>query len=316
MRQDRFLGALMGMAIGDALGMPVVGWSAEQIRDRYGGIDTFFPRTFPDGTKVSAGEFTDETEAALCVVESLTASGGEVDVANIGTRLLHLARSESRRWMSPQTLAALDEAEESLEFSRPLVDDIEATPDVLARGVPIGLLHSIGSFDSGGLTRDAEAVARVTHGSPLAIAGVTAVAYLTRLATRGETATGDWASETAAFLGQGAVADALGSADAGRNAQSIDASKALPNVIATALNSAVSATGFPEAVFSAVNLGGPADSRGALAGAVAGARQGVAGIPQPLIDGLEGRIYVSLAAPWFYRVAMQRAGLVVPLRLQ
>ena len=37
--QERFLGALLGMAIGDALGMPVAGWSAARIRERFGRID-------------------------------------------------------------------------------------------------------------------------------------------------------------------------------------------------------------------------------------------------------------------------------------
>jgi hypothetical protein len=35
-----------------------------------------------------------------------------------------------------------------------------------------------------------------------------------------------------------------------------------------------------------------------------------------MIDDLEGRIYVSLAAPWFYRTALRRAGLVLDLRAE
>src|SRR5215207_9063268 len=58
-KQERFLGALMGMAIGDALGMPVAGWNAERIRERYGAIDGYFPRVFADGGGIKAGEFTD-----------------------------------------------------------------------------------------------------------------------------------------------------------------------------------------------------------------------------------------------------------------
>jgi hypothetical protein len=32
-----------------------------------------------------------------------------------------------------------------------------------------------------------------------------------------------------------------------------------------------------------------------------------------LIDGLQGRIYVSLAAPWFWKAAQKRAGLLIDL---
>ena len=54
--QDRFLGAILGMAIGDAFGMPVAGWSATTIMDWYGRVTEFQPRTFSDGEEVSPGK--------------------------------------------------------------------------------------------------------------------------------------------------------------------------------------------------------------------------------------------------------------------
>jgi ADP-ribosylglycohydrolase len=71
---------------------------------------------------------------------------------------------------------------------------------------------------------------------------------------------------------------------------------------------------YQDAVFAAVNAGGAADTVGAITGALAGAANGASGIPQHLIDGLEGRIYISLAAPWFYKAARQRAGQLINLR--
>jgi ADP-ribosylglycohydrolase len=73
-------------------------------------------------------------------------------------------------------------------------------------------------------------------------------------------------------------------------------------------------TVFENAVFAAVNAGGATDTVGALTGALAGAAGGASGIPQDLIDGLEGRIYVSLAAPWLHKAARQRAGHQIDLR--
>jgi ADP-ribosylglycohydrolase len=86
------------------------------------------------------------------------------------------------------------------------------------------------------------------------------------------------------------------------------------DVIPTAVAATVLGKRFEDAVFTAVQAGGAADTRGALAGAFAGASGGAAGIPQALIDGLEGRIYVSLAAPWFSKAARQRAGQLIDLR--
>jgi len=183
--EDRFLGALLGMAIGDALGMPVEGWSRERIAERYGALDGYHLRVFADGTEVKAGEFTDETEIALCVVESLTANDGVLDPENVGARMAYLARGESKRWMGADTLAALERAEETLSFRVAIDEDGPATGEVAARGVPIGLLHAVGGFDPERFRADVEGVVRLSHGSPAAIAAATAVAYGVRLAARG-----------------------------------------------------------------------------------------------------------------------------------
>lgn len=311
--QETFLGCLLGLAIGDALGMPVEGWPHERIAERYGRLDGYRAKTLADGTLVKAGEITDETETALCVVESVTVSGG-VDADNIGARLLYLARGESKRWLGAATIAALDAADQTLDFQVPLDEDGPATGDVAVRGVPIGLLHAVGTFDADALRVDAETVTRLTHGSPAAIAATTAVAYGVNLAARGDVARDEWAREIGRFLQGGAlearleaaadlmvgrvpVADALAKLGTGPTAvQSIPA----------AVYAAMAAPTFEDAVFAAVNAGGDTDTVGALAGALAGAHFGVSGIPQQLIDDLEARIYVSLAAPWFYRIASQR----------
>lgn len=313
-KQERFLGALMGMAIGDALGMPVVGWSAARILERYGKIDSYFPRIFSDGGEIKAGEFTDKSEMALCIVESFTVNNGELDVDNIGARFLHLARGEARRWIPAETLRVLLDAEDSLHFIQPLDEDGPATGDVAARGIPLGLIHAVGAFDVARLRADSETVTRITHGSPAAIAATTAVALLVRLAARDEVAPNAWACAVADTLGAGETADAL--RRVGEDASAFNAGEDAAAVVSSAAAIASSASDFPAAVYAAVNAGGPTDSRGAIAGAIAGARWGIAGIPQKMIDELEGRIYVSLAAPWFYRTALRRAGLVLDLRAE
>jgi len=111
LKQDRVLGTLLGMGIGDALGMPVEGWPPDRVIERFGSIDAYHPKTFEDGAGLKAGEFTDDSEGVLCIVESFTANTGEIDPENIRARLEILARGESRRWMHPATLAILDSDE-------------------------------------------------------------------------------------------------------------------------------------------------------------------------------------------------------------
>lgn len=295
--QDRFLGALFGMAIGDAMGMPVTGMAPGTFEP----ITGYRARTLSDGAEIGVGEFTDESEIALCIVESATVSDGLIDPDNIAARMRILARGESKRWMDERTLNALAAAEETLDSSVPLAEDEPFSAGVAVRGVPIGLLHAVGPFKPGELRADAEAVARVTHGSPAAISAVTAVAFAVQLAAREPHSLAGLTRETAAFLGAGALSEALANNGDG----------GVPGDIADAFRLAVSANSIEDAVVRAANQGGAADSRAAIAGAVRGAAYAIAAIPQRLIDDLEGRIYISLAAPWFFRAAQRRGGLVI-----
>lgn len=318
--EDRFLGTLLGMAIGDALGMPLVGMSKEAITEGFGEIDHFVTSGTPSAPGAKEGEFTDETEVALCIVESMTTNRGEVDSDNIGARLQYLSKGDSRKWLPAATLEALGRAAVDDNYHVPLDEDGPATGDVAARGVPIGLLAAVGEFDAGWLRNASEAVTRLTHGSPAAIAAATAVAYGVNLAARDVPAE-RWAGETADFLETGEMAAALrqvaglnDDVSTGDAISRVGTSLAACESVAAAWVAAARATTFDEAVFAAVRAGGAADTTGAIAGALAGARFGSSGVPQRLIDDLEGRIYVSLAAPWFYRTALHRSGLSVDAR--
>jgi ADP-ribosylglycohydrolase len=319
--ENQFLGALFGMAIGDALGAPVRGLSAAHIAERFGRIDRYHavPGGKPD--EAHPGEFTDETEFALCIVESMTANRGLLDPETAGVRMLHLAAGPSREWMSAATAEALDLAAETLEFCVPVREDGPATADVASRGVPIGLIHAVGRFGPDRLRADAEEVTRLTHGGPAAFNATTAVAFAIRLAATGAPRA-EWMRETAAFLGGGALAERLVEVD-----RLIASEGSLPNLLArigtrqeateavpAAMAAAMLEPVFENAVLAAVNAGGATDTIGALTGALAGAAGGASGIPQELIDGLEGRINLSLAAPWFYKAARQRAGEIIDLR--
>jgi ADP-ribosylglycohydrolase len=322
--EDQFLGALLGLAIGDALGMPFEGQPAAEIAARHGRVTTYLPKAVPNGDDIEAGEFTDETETGLAIVEAATTNRGLLDPELIGPRLVYLARGESARWFAPETLATLERAAESLDFVVPLDEDGLATGDVAVRGVPVGLLSSVGRFDPDQLRSDSEIVTRLTHGSPAQIAAVTAVAYVVQLAGRGQAAPETWLEATAAFLERGALAEALhraarigrDGAPVGDVLSQIGTDRTVVESVPSGIAAAALTDTFEEAVLAAVNAGGDTDTVAALAGALAGAYRGASDIPQALIDGLGGRIYVSLAAPWFRRAAMHRAGLTIDLWIE
>lgn len=74
---DRFRGCLLGVAVGDALGMPVEGYTAEEIKSKFGPVRDMMPA--PEGhfhTGLQAGQFTDDTEETLLLGESMIEASG------------------------------------------------------------------------------------------------------------------------------------------------------------------------------------------------------------------------------------------------
>ncbi len=287
--EDQFLGALLGLAIGDALGRSVAGMSPAEIAERFGRVGHYLPEDDRDA-EAPAGVITDETEITLCIVESLTTNDGLIEPENIHARLEFLVRGDSHRWMPASVIEGIQRASDDDGLVPPGSDDgVELS--VAVRGVPIGLLHALGAEDDATMLTESDIVSRLSHGSEVQ-----------RLLTF-------------------AVAKSVCSAATGRQdplvavrseLEKIDAGRTIAHIVDASLAAQV----FEDSVIAIVNEGGQADTTGALAGAIAGARFGASGIPQALIDHLDARIYLSLAAPWFYRTAYRRAGTVIDLRVQ
>jgi ADP-ribosyl-[dinitrogen reductase] hydrolase len=297
--QERTLGSILGLGIGDALGMPVTGWTAEHVAETYGTIDGYHPRMFADGTELKAGEFSDETEIALCIMETYTSANGDLDPELIRARMQFLARDESRRWMSEETLRALDDEAEPWYHS---TDD--ADPEVALRGVPIGIIHATATIDDAALFRDVEAVVSLTHQGRAAVDQAALVAIAVARVLSGSDDRTSLLNSLIVLSPSDALRQALEASRAGQQ----PSENAAVAVITSGIEAFANADRFEDAVFAAASAGGAADARAALAGSLAGAHFGAGGIPQSLIDGLEGRIYLTLAAPWFYRTIQLMTG--------
>ena len=93
-RSDRVRGSLLGLAIGDALGAPLEGLSAQQIRAHYGQVDDYV-----DGSRAwkrkpyrwrMPGLYTDDTQQALALTDVLLEHGA-VDPDRLARIYLDLA---------------------------------------------------------------------------------------------------------------------------------------------------------------------------------------------------------------------------------
>jgi ADP-ribosylglycohydrolase len=97
---SRARGALYGLAIGDALGMPTQMLSRAQIRARWGELLTGFepaPPGHPIAAGLPAGAITDDTEQAVLLGRLLVKSHGTIDPNELARALVNWERKMAER---------------------------------------------------------------------------------------------------------------------------------------------------------------------------------------------------------------------------
>lgn len=112
--KTRARGALYGLAIGDALGMPTQMLSRAQIVARWGGLLPGFepaPPGHPIAAGLPAGAITDDTEQAVLLGRLLVKGHGTVDPRELADALVSLERDMAARGspdlLGPSTKRAL-----------------------------------------------------------------------------------------------------------------------------------------------------------------------------------------------------------------
>jgi ADP-ribosylglycohydrolase len=113
--RDRARGALYGLAIGDALGMPTESLSREQITARWGPMLTGFepaPPGHPIAGGMSAGAVTDDTEQAVLLARLLVDGNGMIGARELANALVgweqDMTARGSRSLLGPSTKRAVD----------------------------------------------------------------------------------------------------------------------------------------------------------------------------------------------------------------
>ncbi len=111
-REDKVTGLMVGFAAGDALGAPVAGVEAEQLRRVFPGGITI-PAAYPAHPllgHLKAGQYTDNTRLLMLSARSLIANGGFApgtyakDIAQWAAAILH--NGKDARWPGPTALEA------------------------------------------------------------------------------------------------------------------------------------------------------------------------------------------------------------------
>lgn len=304
-RLSRAYGALAGLALGDALGMPTQAMSPQQIRAVYGTVTGLVDAdaSQPYAPGMAAGSVTDDTEQALLIASLLVAGRGSsarvtLDAHEFAHALLAWEDSMIERGsldlLGPSTKAALERVRGGED---PLAVGGEGTTNGAAmRVTPIGIAVS---------TADPEAFAdavwsscRVTHATRQGFQSAALVAAAVSLGIDSARSTAPdlrallWKAVTFvdSLPARGAWTPDPGVIAATRRAMQLSINPAssslecLAQQVGTSVASAhsipmafalLARDPSPQALLDAANLGGDTDTIGAIAGAILGAALGV-----------------------------------------
>jgi ADP-ribosylglycohydrolase len=309
--RDRARGALYGLAIGDALGMPTQMLSRRQITQLWGPLLAGFepaPRGHPIAAGMPAGAVTDDTEQAVLLGRLLLS--GPVDPRELAAALvaweLDMAARGSLDLLGPSTRRALDAV---LAGTPPEEAGIHGdTNGAAMRITPVGMKVAAGNPRA--LVDAVQEASLVTHNTSVALAGAAAVAAAVSAGVAGgSVATATDAAVDAARIGAerghwvaGAdVAARIRWATglvAGRSPQ--EAAELIYSLVGTSLATQESVPaafavlsavpGDPwQACLLAASLGGDCDTIAAMAGAIGGAVHGLAAFPPHAVEVIDAQ---------------------------
>jgi len=306
-----FVGALVGTFVGDALGAPLEHASVER-REELKPL-----REMVEGP-LGVGCYTDDTQMMIALCEAMLESDGEPTAELMIERFL--ANYEVRRdygWGTHKLMQLWENGADWREAALQVFSGGSFGNGAAMRIAPLGVFYH---HDRPRLSEYAALSARTTNAHPLGVQGAVLQAQAVGLALRyrkgGALSPGGFILDLIALAEDGfpLYRDALmriktciegASCDAVEVARSLGIGFTAQESVPVALLSFLANAGsFEDAVVFAVNLGGDADTIGAMCGAMAGAYFGVEAIPSrwfdALEDGAKGRGYViSLAERLF-----------------
>ncbi len=341
-RIDRVRGCLLGLAIGDALGAPLEGLGAQQIRAHYRLVTDYV-----DGARAwkkkpyrwrLPGLYTDDTQQALALADVVLAHG-RVDLNHLASIYLDMAMPEegyagAHRGVGRSFRQVLADLKRGICPTQ--TGQGSAGIGSAMRIAPLALYFS---DDPEALHNAVMAASLMTHRDVRSITGALAVAFAVRRILEGDARDASFLFRVAAdvarsetrIIEEAALGNRLASVEAhGRSmSQAIARTEPLLDVpreraLAALVEEANrhgaepicrrATMGFPpacipacfylflttdtfeEALTEVVNLGGDADSTGAILGSLAGAYYGVGSLPQRWLDGLQNREGVDARA--------------------
>ena len=175
--RNKIAGAIYGMALGDAMGMPSELWGREKVRKYFGKIEGLLdgPSENSVACNYKKGQFTDDTGQALVIIDSLNDTNFKPNSKDIATKLLKWAEKENafeNNILGPTSKIALANFRDGIN-SKAVTDKALSNGSAM-RIAPIGCLFN--AHDKEKLANFVYEVSEVTHTSDITIAGAAMIA--------------------------------------------------------------------------------------------------------------------------------------------
>lgn len=278
--RDRAVGALVGLAVGDAVGTTL----------EFKARDSYAPLTDMIGGgpfHMKPGEWTDDTSMALALADSLIADR-ELDPADLMKRFC--AWRERGEYscgchdIGITVSGALSRWRTTGNAFAGSTDPNTAGNGSLMRLAPVAVAHW---NNHAKLVDVAARQSRTTHGAPEAISACIGYAEMLAEAIAGKPRSDVMAPRQGGFPGK--IAAIMAGSWRGRRRCEIQSSGYVAHSLEASLWAVGRTDDFRSAVLLAANLGGDADTTAAITGQLAGALYGVAGIPEDWLEKLAWR---------------------------
>ena len=296
---ERYQGAMIGLAIGDALGGPTEFMSREALVAEYGLVTDMVGGGWLD---LQPGEYTDDTQMAVAmgqaIVDKQAFNAGAVADNFVG-------------WLNTDPKDVGNLTRQSLELRRTGLDPVAAgeIPWMLSgfenagngsvmRSAPVALLTAFS--DDATIESTGMASSAVTHADPRCQYGTAAIGKAVSLLMQGKSgpevvdAVTSWLSDRSPILAESLAATKT------MNLAEVRTSGYVVHTVQAAFWALQHATSYVDGIIKVTNLGEDTDTAGATAGILLGARFGVKGIPEswqgklqnrPLLEGLANDIH-------------------------
>jgi len=297
--RDRVFGCLFGLAVGDALGAPIEGYPREEVRQRYGKITDMMGGGW---LKLEPGQFTDDTEMALAIVEAIEETRC-IDLEAIARAFLKWKKTAVN--IGGQTFMALSALERGIspEEAGTVVwresGSWLAGNGCIMRTAPIGLYLRWATFEERG--EASRKVASITHGDPRCLDACALLDHIIAHLAIGEEVPLELIKQWARGM-HPSVATRVKDLEK-VEMESLSTGGFVLDTLQAGVWFLLNAHSFKEGLVDAVSLGQDADTTGAVTGALLGSKFGVNSIPGGWLDKLKDKDKLNYACTFLYEQA-------------